>query len=93
MVTKVVINTTYGGFGISNEALARYNEITGKNVEYHWYIERDDPALVQVVEEFDETVNDWCSNLKIVEIPDGVEWQIEEYDGSEWIAEKHRIWR
>ena len=28
-----------------------------------------------------------------VEIPDDVEWQIEEYDGSEWIAEKHRIWR
>jgi len=31
--------------------------------------------------------------LRIIEIPDGVEWQIEEYDGDEWIAEKHRTWK
>jgi len=30
--------------------------------------------------------------LKIVDIPDGVEWEIEEYDGMEWVAEKHRTW-
>ena len=27
-----------------------------------------------------------------VEIPDDVEWQIEEYDGTEHISEKHRTW-
>jgi hypothetical protein len=32
------------------------------------------------------------SQLKVVEIPDGVEWEIAEYDGSEHIAEKHRTW-
>jgi len=30
--------------------------------------------------------------LKIVEIPDDVDWEINEDDGSEWIAEKHRTW-
>jgi hypothetical protein len=29
----------------------------------------------------------------VVEIPDGVEWEIAEYDGLEWVAEKHRTWR
>ena len=33
-----------------------------------------------------------CSRLKVVEIPDGIEWQIEEYDGKEWVAETHRTW-
>jgi hypothetical protein len=32
------------------------------------------------------------AELKVIEIPDGVEWQIDEYDGTEWIAEKHRTW-
>ena len=32
------------------------------------------------------------AKLKIVEIPDDVEWIIEEYDGKEWIAEDHRRW-
>ena len=30
--------------------------------------------------------------LKIIEIPDDVDWIIEEYDGAEWVAEKHRTW-
>ena len=33
-----------------------------------------------------------CSTLKIIEIPDDVDWIIEEYDGNEWVAEKHRTW-
>ena len=32
------------------------------------------------------------NNLEIVEIPDGIAYEIEEYDGQEWIAEKHRRW-
>jgi len=30
--------------------------------------------------------------LKIVEIPAAVKWQIDEYDGWEWVAEVHRRW-
>jgi hypothetical protein len=45
-----------------------------------------------VVEEMGENVNTRFSELKVVEIPNDVEWQIEEYDGAEWVAEKHRTW-
>lgn len=31
-------------------------------------------------------------DIKLVDIPNDVDWEICEYDGSEWIAEKHRKW-
>jgi hypothetical protein len=56
-------------------------------------IERNDPILVRVVEEMGEKADGKNSRLSIVEIPDDIEWTIEDYDGSEWVAEKHRTWR
>lgn len=60
---------------------------------WHRDILRNDPALVQVVEQLGSSAAGSCAELKIVEIPDDVEWQIEEYDGLEWVAEVHRTWR
>lgn len=55
-------------------------------------LERDDHTLLRVVEELGEKANDMCASLAIVEIPDGVEWEISEYDGLEHVAERHRTW-
>ncbi|NDB28149.1 hypothetical protein EB151_01195 [archaeon] len=55
-------------------------------------IQRNDLILIEVVNELGEKADGFCSELKIVEIPDDVEWIIEEYDGKEWIAEDHRRW-
>jgi hypothetical protein len=55
-------------------------------------IKRDDPLLIQVVKELKKKANGDFAKLKVVNIPDGVEWEIEEYDGWEHIAEKHRTW-
>ena len=55
-------------------------------------IQRNDTILIEVVNELGEKADGFCSELKIVEIPDDVEWIIEEYDGKEWIAEDHRRW-
>jgi hypothetical protein len=44
------------------------------------------------VQELGEAANGQYAKLKVVTIPDDVEWTIEEYDGMEWIAEAHRTW-
>ena len=55
-------------------------------------IERDDSVLVQVVKELGKAASGEYSELSVVEIPDGVEYEITDYDGYEHIAEKHRTW-
>lgn len=57
------------------------------------YIKRNDPLLVKVVEELGETAEGMNAKLKIVEIPDNVEFEISDYDGMETIHELHRMWR
>jgi len=142
-MTKVVINTCHGGFGLSHEAVLLYLDRSGKQVwveendkfaglipfTYYlvppeeqmegspdnWHemtlaerqahnaaysdtvfhdrdLARDDPDLVAVVEELDNKANGRHAELKIVEIPDDVNWYIEEYDGREWVADRHRTW-
>lgn len=53
-------------------------------------IQRNDPILVQVVKELGVKANGYSAELKIVEIPDDMKWEIEEYDGKEWVSEAHR---
>ena len=62
--------------------------------KYIWDLDinRGDPALVEVVEELGEKANGKYSDLKIVEIPDNVEWHIAEYDGREHVAQNHQTW-
>ena len=95
-VRHVVINADYGGFSLSEEAEARYKTMAGISDEDEgwWYvdIERDDPYLVQIVREMGSDANGTHATLKIVEIPGDVDWEIGEYDGNEWVAEKHRTW-
>ena len=55
-------------------------------------IERNDPLLVQVVEELGHLSWGDHAELKVVEIPDGVRWEISEYDGMERVEEIHRSW-
>jgi hypothetical protein len=78
---------------LSLDERKEYNEKYSAQI-FNWYkIERNDPALIQVVEEMGEKSFGEHAKLSIVEIPDGVSWTIEEYDGSEWVAEEHRTWR
>lgn len=94
---KIVVNRCFGGFSLSEKALAELGENWS---EYGLYEEgrpwredwRHDPKLVEVVERLGDEANGWSAKLEVVEIPDDVEWTIQEYDGQEWIAEKHRTW-
>ena len=54
--------------------------------------ERTDPVLVEAVENLGKKANGSHAFLSVVEIPDGVEYEIENYDGRESIHEKHQSW-
>ena len=62
-------------------------EFWGRNIP------RDDPALVNTIRQLGSNAGGNYATLKVVEVPADVEWYIEEYDGKEWVAEKHRTWR
>lgn len=53
---------------------------------------RRHPDLVDCVEALGAAAFGPCAELVVIEIPDGTEYVISEYDGNEHIAEKHRTW-
>lgn len=71
-------------------------ELTSKEINEDYFyegdIERTDPVLIEIVREMGEKANGGCAELEIVCVPDGVDWEIEEYDGNEWVSEKHQRW-
>lgn len=91
---KIVINSDYGGYSLSDEC----RQMLGITSNDRWkdgaYKIRTNPKLIKLME---TKGSKWCggyfSSLKIVEIPDDVDWELQEFDGKEWIAEKHRTWR
>ena len=88
---KVVINKCFGGFGLSKEAY-KFLNIPWDGYGYEFMKDRSNPALVKCVEALGDKASGELSRLKVVEIPDDVEWEVDEYDGVEWVTEKHRKW-
>ena len=90
-MTKVVVNRCFGGFGLSEEA---YNELGLKwdGYGYDYNDKRTDPDLIRVVETLGNKANGQFADLEVVEVPDYVDWEIENYDGKEWVAERHSTW-
>lgn len=89
---KLVINTCYGGFSISDAAIHRMAELNNAQQLSNRPGNRADPALVQAVEELGNKAWGRYAELKVVEIPDGTNYEIEEYDGLEHVVEQHRTW-
>lgn len=79
-------------YTMSMDEKKEYNRLWSEQNFYDRDVARDDPILVQVVEELALDADGRYACLKVVEIPDDVDWEINEYDGNEWIAEKHRTW-
>lgn len=75
---KIVINTRYGGYGLSEKALATLGTRTSYSIARH------DPRLVELVERDPVAAAGRCAKLGIVEIPDNAtDFWIDEYDGIE----------
>lgn len=53
---------------------------------------REDPVLIEVIEELGEKANGRFGNLKIVEIPDDLDYVIDEYYGIEILHQRVQEW-
>ena len=61
-------------------------------IDDHSYNNRTCSALVSVVEILGSEANGEYAELKVVEIPNGMKYEISDYDGIESIHEVHRVW-
>lgn len=91
---KIVINRAFGGFGLSELGRQKLAELKGIPNEYgpHDDFKRTDADLITVVRVLGDKANGDYAKLRIVDIPDDVEWIISEHDGQETVEEKHRSW-
>lgn len=96
-----MLNRCYGGFSLSQKVKQLYKEATSeiskpKNWHMDTDVRRDDPVLIQIIEKLGvEHAGGGFAKLKIIEIPDDIPhdgWIVQDYDGMEWVAEKHRVW-
>jgi hypothetical protein len=88
-MNKVVYNSCYGGFSLSNKAINwllnhGYQIPEGRNFLIEYDVPRHHPLLVQCVEELGEEANGECSELKIKEIEED-HYRINDYDGMETV--------
>lgn len=100
---KIAVNRCYGGFGLSPLIYAElgiawdgYGYLRNEDLDIesdNYYAYRQDPRLIAAIEKVGvDKASGELAEIKIVEIPDGVEWEIDEYGGIETIHEKHRSW-
>ncbi len=89
---KIVINVSFGGFALSDEMMEYIGYIKTCEWDTGSDVSRTNPKLIEYLERPDANPNTPGGRLQIVEIPDYVDWVIEDYDGKEWISERHRTW-
>ena len=96
-MNKLVINTCYGGFGLSERALKALALIKGMAEEsperlrvWQYSIPRYDHDLVEVVEFLGAEASGDSANLEVVTI-EGAHFRIKEYDGYESVETPNTI--
>ena len=82
---KVIANKCFGGFSINDRTSMKLG-IGNYDADKL----RTNDELIRMIEN-GENVNGLSADLEIIEVPDGVEWEVEDYDGLEHIVEKHRV--
>ena len=85
-------NTSYDFYYATVDCGKAIERIPEESGWWYWNLERTDKELISVVEELGEKANCRYSKLKIVETPDDVQWEIDDYDGWESVEEVHRSW-
>lgn len=68
--------------------------VKGRMVYTYDNAQRTDPVLVALIEEWgSRRVSGQLAKLRVVDVPDGIRYEIDDYDGMESIHESHQTWR
>jgi hypothetical protein len=72
----------------------KYNDLyTQHSLAQGREVERNDPNLIKAIKKLGtKKASGSCAELRIIDIPDGTKYTIEEYDGLEHVAEAHQTW-
>lgn len=90
---KVVVYNTYGNFKIYDIIYKRMEEM-GYDISKSNNLDiRTNKFFIKAVEEHlnDDKIKNKLPYL-VLKIPSNVDWILQQYDGWEWISEKHKIW-
>ena len=83
---KVLYNARHGGFGFSDAFVDEFKKRHPEKDLNKWSVERSDPDTIALFEEMgSDKSSGYCADLRIEEIPDDVELEIDEYDGLETV--------
>jgi hypothetical protein len=100
---KIAVNRCYGGFSVSEQV---FKEL-GLKWNGFGYLRNDDfgiestnyfawrshPKLIQAIEKIGvEKASGKLAEIDIVDIPDDIKFEIDDYDGVETVHEEHRSW-
>jgi hypothetical protein len=90
-MTQIVINSCDGGYGLSQKAY-EYLGLEWDGYGYAMEEDRTNPDLIRCVMTLGVEADGEYAKLTVINIPDDVQWEIQDYDGNEWVAENHRTW-
>jgi hypothetical protein len=100
---KIAVNKDFGGFGVSPAVYVElgiewdgfgYLENKHFGLEGRYvYAFRSHPKLIAAIEKIGQKeASGSLAKIRVIEIPDGIEWEISDYDGIETVEERHRSW-
>lgn len=85
-VISVIINDSYGGWRLSQQAVDLYNQRTNQNHTYKTLTNdfREDLILINIVKELGPLASGYYASLKVVDVVKDY-YVIDEYDGLETV--------
>ena len=91
---RIVVNKKFGGFSFSQLAVELLEKQgidcqSGRRDDNEF---RTNPKVIEVVERLGNKANGSAAALVVVDVPDDVQWYIDDYDGVETVREHHRMW-
>lgn len=90
---KIIVNDCFGGWSISEQAFKDLQPRIPEMKDTHCDHLRTHPILIDYLEKHGtKATSGKCAELHVIEIPDDVRYDIEDYDGIETIHEVHRTW-